>query len=222
MSNNDDLFLSLQNKLQQASSIPINPSPTSDDLLCRLLETNSTKQDSPIPNKPDSDGLISRLQQNLQPKTIIPTLEQPNTARLASSNIHPTAIDGLLNSIRAVTQKANAAEQERIALNEKRIQQENVKKQEILDAQYAELQQEIGQINDTDLLNLAFDELVGLYNSLSEQKKSYIISRIEQVHPSAVNKTWFGKTLVSTDYITRLFDTDEKKAELILALSVYS
>jgi hypothetical protein len=210
MTDKDRLLLSLKQKLGPSTDESSHTYPSQNDLLSRLLKTTSQ-----TPDTAHSDELINSLKQNLDPKT------SDNIDNVSDSDSSAPS-SRLLQSIQQANATANRIEEDRRALADIRARQEDAKKQAILDQEYALLQQEIGQIDDMILINAAFAEIVRSYESLSSEKKVYIISRIEEIFPTAIKQSWFGgKSLISTTYISKLFDTDDKKIELIRELSVY-
>jgi hypothetical protein len=211
MTDEDRLLLSLKQKLGPSTDDSSHTYSSQSDLLSRLLKTTSQ-----TPDTVHSDKLINSLKQNLDPKT------SDKIDNVSDSDSSAPSSSRLLQSIQQANATANRIEEDRRALADIRARQEDANNQAILDQEYALLQQEMGQIDDMKLINIAFTELVGSYESLSNEKKIYIISRIEEIFPTAIKQSWFrGKSLISTNYISRLFDTDDKKIELIRELSAY-
>jgi hypothetical protein len=227
MSDEEDLLAKLKKKI-----IPVTDN-TTDTGLMATLRRNIAKPTSTltldITNNTGKtlydEELLKRFKQALEPKGAAPdptsSLETSILSRMANSDNPAVVAAKLFVTIQSKAQTKARREKEEQDLSDYRTKEAKATQQAILDHEYAQLKVEMGVINDFDLMNLAFDELVASYDKLSDQKKAYIIARIEEVYPSAIQKGWLKKRLISTEYITKLCDSDDKKMELILGLSIY-
>ena len=195
---------------------------STDYVLNSLLTRINPKQESLEISPPDD---ISRFKQTQNANSFsdrnLTDESDLLLARLSPNNDDKLATARMLNSLKESQQRSQKLEAEKQALIAARNKQLADAKQKKIDAEYEQFKKEMeDQSGDKAIFLEVFNNIVSNYNGLSQARKDLVIARVEETFPSAIKKGLLGKKqLISTDYINRVFSTDQSKIEFVTVLT---